>query len=88
MNDIIRCFCVPAPESCIRRRDDVVAYACDEEGKTLASHYCSNESFARSDIVGMGKDELYARRYPEGYRTEWIGTPPPDWEYFPSGNGF
>ena len=78
---LVRCFCVPAdPTSCIYRRGDVIAYACDEEGKTLSQHYCSNENFARSDIVGMGHEADYAKRYPEGYRTEWIGTAPADWD--------
>tara|TARA_R110002050_G_scaffold243758_1_gene380247 strand:+ start:1578 stop:1964 length:387 start_codon:yes stop_codon:yes gene_type:complete len=78
---LVRCFCVPAdPTSCIYRRGDVIAYACDEEGVTLSQHYCSNEGFARSDIVGMGHEKEYAKRYPEGYRTEWVGTPPGNWD--------
>lgn len=75
------CFCVPAPtDGPFFSRNDVIAVACDEEGKTLSQHYCSNETFARGDIVRAPHLATYAKRYPAGYVTEWVGQPPLNWD--------
>jgi hypothetical protein len=75
---LVRCFCVRANGAL--SNEDVIAYGCDEDGNTLASHYCSNEGYARSDILRMGHETQYAKRYPEGYRTEWVSEPPANWD--------
>lgn len=72
---VIRCFCVPFQQS-----GDVIAYACDEDGKTLSSHFCSDEHWAAHDIMNESHRGVYSERYPDGYRMEWIGSPPDDWQ--------
>ncbi len=83
--NLIKCFCVPAdPQSCIYRHGDVRAFGVDEDGKTISSHYCSNENFARMDIVHSVHQSKYAERYPGGYHTQWVKEPPPNWDGNPS----
>ena len=82
MERVVRCFCVPAPAGGINRGSDVIGYGIDEEGETIASHYSSNESFARHDmgLTSEWKHDEYKRRYPEGFRVEWLNAPPHDWD--------
>lgn len=75
---LVRCFYIPAPHPI--QRGDVLAYACDEDGKTLSSHYCSSPWWAEQDIMGESHHADYRKRYPEGFRLEWIGSPPDDWQ--------
>jgi hypothetical protein len=79
---VVRCFSVPAcPEGPhFWGPDDVIAYACDEAGKTLSSHYCSSVDWARRDIVHETHQQNFRRRYPAGYVTEWVGEPPVNWD--------
>ena len=73
---LVLCFCVPAPHPI--QRGDVLAYACNTEGKTLSSHYCSSEWWAQQDIMG----ESHHKDYPEGFVLKWVGTPPANWDGF------
>lgn len=53
------------------------AIAISETGDVVASHFCSNESFARGDL-GMngsdwsGKHERYNEYAPDGYELEFV----------------
>lgn len=60
----------------------IQAYAIDaRDGETMASHFCSNEDWAKSDLgINMSRDhnsndrhEAYSHKYPDGYVTFWIG---------------
>lgn len=67
-------------------RNGLQGYAIDgQTGEVLESHYCSSEGFAKNDL-GFSKipmeasayfhkkvHETYSKKYPEGYRMEWIG---------------
>ncbi|CAB4155933.1 hypothetical protein UFOVP672_37 [uncultured Caudovirales phage] len=79
---VVRCFCVPAPAGRFNLGSDVIGYGIAEDGETLASHYSSNESFSQHDmgLTSEWKHDEYKRRYPEGFRVEWVNTPPPDWD--------
>jgi len=67
----------------------IQAYAVDaRDGETMAAHFCSSESWAKSDlgftIQGIplgGSDQfniqtnrVYAHKYPDGYITFWLGS--------------
>ena len=75
----IRCFYVPALHGV--QATDVVAYACDEEGVTLASHVCSSAEWAQVDIMHECHHESYHARYPNGYGLLWVERPPNNWDY-------
>jgi hypothetical protein len=65
-----------------RTGTDVMGYAMAEDGKVLASHYCSNDDFARLDMgladVNNSKHQIYAAHYPAGYRLVWLDDPESD----------
>jgi hypothetical protein len=55
---------------------DALALAIDETGKVLATHICSNESFAIIDL-GMDahsrrKHDLYHTAHPHGWTCEFV----------------
>jgi len=79
---LVRCFCIPAPHPI--QRGDVLAFAVDEEGKTLSSHVCSSPWWAEQDIMRESHHEYYRERYPDGFRLEWVGTPPDNWQDSPA----
>lgn len=55
-----------------------VAYAIDENGVVIASHFCSNQRFARHDLGMDGrcvwKHDIYDKKYPGGWETEFVIT--------------
>ncbi len=69
-----------------RELQGVQAYAIDgNTGDIIAKHFCSSESFAKSDLgfaephdmsVQFSKERhaKYAELYPEGYELVWIGN--------------
>jgi hypothetical protein len=53
---------------------DVLCYAIAEDGKLLASHVCSNESFAKLDLSDShpSRRDAYVSHYPNGYVLEFV----------------
>lgn len=57
------------------RGGDVSGYGMAGDGKVLASHWSSSESFAKHDL-GISSDwkhDKYKEHYPEGYELIWLG---------------
>ncbi len=81
LDRLVRCFCVAAGPSSMNRGCDQIGYAVDEEGHTLASHY-SSYGWSKHDmgLTSTLKHEVYAQRYPEGFRVEWLDATPADWD--------
>lgn len=58
--------------------------AIDESGEVIADHYCSNDSFAKSDLgveslpdeshMFNKRRELYKSKYPDGFTVEFDPT--------------
>lgn len=59
---------------------NVDAVATDEGGEFLSAKVCSGEGWARRDLLTPFHRWFYARRHPDGYLTDWVGTPPPGWD--------
>ena len=59
---------------------DVIGYAIAEDGKGLASHLSSNETWARHDmgLTSDWKHDIYQEEYPKGYALIWIDNPATD----------
>jgi hypothetical protein len=53
---------------------DVIGMAISEDGKQIASHYCSGVNWAKHDmgLTSDWKHEIYDDLYPNGYELEWI----------------
>lgn len=53
---------------------DVLGYALAEDGKGLCSHLSSNSEFSKHDmgLNSKWKHEFYSKKYPDGYKLEWI----------------
>lgn len=58
---------------------DEMGWACDEDGVTLSSHYCS-EGWANKDMFRAQHAYRYSRRYPDGYTADWVGSAPSNWD--------
>ena len=56
--------------------DVIVAALVEKDGKLceIASHWSSNEDFAKHDIglTSDWKHEIYKQEFPEGYELEWV----------------
>jgi hypothetical protein len=59
------------------------AFALDPQDETiLASHFCSDVSWAQSDLGFDGsethfaqeRNKIYSEKYPNGYKLEWMGN--------------
>lgn len=59
---------------CVAMPHDVAGYALAEDGKMVACHISSNESWSKFDL-GLQSDrhcDEYAAHYPNGYELEWV----------------
>lgn len=46
-------------------------YAAICDGKIIATHYCSNDGWAQSDLGACGRKDEYDRRFPQGYEIKF-----------------
>lgn len=77
--DVVRCFCVNAQDAA--KPFAVTGYAVDDTGVVIVSRASASVCQSKYDM-GLGSDchhELYAQRYPKGFRVEWCDDPPADW---------